>query len=545
MIFTETENLTNQRILKICNYNIEYVTNYKFLGVTFDGPSLKWTSHVNQLKIDCNKRLSIMKSISHHHWGSDRRTMLMLHKALIQSKLDSASHLYHNASSTLTKSLEPLQNLSLRIATGLRSTTPVVSLQVEANVPSLEVRREKQMLKYYAKINEQPKNSNVLIRQIKHKRENSTYKGFFTSCRKTASKWQVRLPAQISCKIMPPIPPWQSIAENCSSEFCEDYKNRTDAQINDIFRSMIEIYYKDDIKVYTDGSKVEGRTGAALVIPELSIEKSYKLPSELSVLTTELIAILKAIKLIKRIANYKFVILSDSLSSINLIENRNPASYRSIIYEIQTEFLSVMDRLKLQWIPAHRNEGNEGNIEGNEAADRLAKLGTEAGPITVVSEPIDDYFNKLEINMKVTWKANWIREIQERNVGKALFEIKENIEDWSWSTHHVRKFETSIARLRVGHVGISGYLHRFGQSLSPLCEWCPEIETVKHFLLDCPHYNQERESMKRFITTNARIENPLTVKLLLGGAQLSAGKQEIIQSNLAKYLMDTRRINEL
>ena len=83
MIFNKDRNVSIENFCGVFKDNIEVVDEFKFLGVTFDSPKLTWSKHINKLRATCNKRMSILKSVSHNHWGSDRNTMLTLFKSLI------------------------------------------------------------------------------------------------------------------------------------------------------------------------------------------------------------------------------------------------------------------------------------------------------------------------------------------------------------------------------------------------------------------------------------------------------------------------------
>ena len=87
-----------------------------------------------------------------------------------------------------------------------------------------------------------------------------------------------------------------------------------------------------------------------------------------------------------------------------------------------------------------------------------------------------------------------------------------------------------IIQLRTGHCGLNSYLHRFGRIDSPLCDCGMGLETVEHFLLECPRYREQRIEMR----TKAGTEN-MRVDALLGTA-------EIIVKCTEKFINDTRRL---
>ena len=147
-----TKNNININGIKLKGVNLTYVNQQKFLGILFDSPLLTWQSHINQIATNCQNGLALLKSITNIHWGSDRKSLLMLYKSLVRSKMDYGSHLYDNSTKIITKKLDTIQNQCLRISMSLRQTTPILSIHAEAVIPPLSISRKFLLLKYYKKI---------------------------------------------------------------------------------------------------------------------------------------------------------------------------------------------------------------------------------------------------------------------------------------------------------------------------------------------------------------------------------------------------------
>ena len=62
-----------------------------------------------------------------------------------------------------------------------------------------------------------------------------------------------------------------------------------------------------------------------------------------------------------------------------------------------------------------------------------------------------------------------------------------------------------LFQLRSGHISLNHHLFRIQKSESPTCPLCQGItvQMVKHFLLDCPHYRNERHVLHRKPRHNA------------------------------------------
>ena len=92
-----------------------------------------------------------MRVVAHLMWGGDRDTFLMLHRAIVRSKLDYGCIVYDTAWNTNLRQLDSIHNTGLRLALGAFCTSPVSSLYTEANEAPLEERRLKLSMHYYLK----------------------------------------------------------------------------------------------------------------------------------------------------------------------------------------------------------------------------------------------------------------------------------------------------------------------------------------------------------------------------------------------------------
>ena len=140
----------------------------------------------------------------------------------------------------------------------------------------------------------------------------------------------------------------------------------------------------------------------------------------------EMFAIYKVLVYIKE--NYQlkagyFAIMSDSLTSINLIKNRNPKASRVLVFEIHRLLyeLKTNKTIKIQWIPAHRG------ILGNEAADTAAKAALSVNNSTITRMSYEDRIKIMHIRLIDSWQSKWERDIIHQNKGRDLFQVKSKI----------------------------------------------------------------------------------------------------------------------
>ncbi|GBM69294.1 hypothetical protein AVEN_86628-1 [Araneus ventricosus] len=100
----------------------------------------------------CNKALDLLKVISSKSWGADYFSLQKIYKSLILSKLDYCSIVYGSAAKTVLQSLDSVHHQGLRIISGAFRTSPVQSLYVITGELLLQLRRDKQCIKYYFKV---------------------------------------------------------------------------------------------------------------------------------------------------------------------------------------------------------------------------------------------------------------------------------------------------------------------------------------------------------------------------------------------------------
>ena len=55
--------------LMLVGSHVEYVQDFKFLGVVLDSPRLTWHKHVEHVQQRSHKALNLLKAVSHHNWG--------------------------------------------------------------------------------------------------------------------------------------------------------------------------------------------------------------------------------------------------------------------------------------------------------------------------------------------------------------------------------------------------------------------------------------------------------------------------------------------
>ena len=107
-----------------------------------------------------------------------------------------------------------------------------------------------------------------------------------------------------------------------------------------------------------------------------------------------------------------------------------------------------------------------------------------------------------------------------------------------------------LTRLCLGssHIRAHNFSHNFSDCLDELCIYGTNIESINHFLLHCPLYLSERQTlMEKIRDVEISIldqnENYLCYTLLFGSNKVSDFKNVCILSATIEYILSTERFN--
>ncbi|XP_026331733.1 uncharacterized protein LOC113239080 [Hyposmocoma kahamanoa] len=265
-----------------------------------------------------------------------------------------------------------------------------------------------------------------------------------------------------------------------------------------------------DLRIYTDGSKIEGRVGAALSMWNGATEtKALKLTlsSYCTVYQAELLAICKATLEILKHKATTCGVYSDSMAALQTVTNT--CSLHPLAVEARKNLKTATlqnKHVSLFWIKAHAG------LEGNERADQLAKeaaLNSKRKPHYELC-PIS--FVKRSIRMRSL--DEWTRRYKNSETAAVT---KIFFPDVVTAYGIVRKMEHTNVTTQVmtGHGGFSEYLNRFRCKGSPSCICEPDAsETVPHVLLECPMYANERYNMEQLLESKMTADN--ICKIMIG-----------------------------
>ena len=485
---------------------LPYEEDIKYLGVVFD-KKLTFTQHINEVACNVKLRLNILKVVSNFNWGADRTTLLRMYQALCLSKIEYGCQVYGSACKTTLQKLDIVHNMALRICTGAYRTSPVESLYVDSGIPPLFIRREELGLRYMSRVLTSKLNPNYkYVKQPTDRAPNRPRLPKPLEVRLANSASEVGLLPPAVAEVSPSkFPPWVRTGLSiCPVR--DNKKISSDAQLKASFLDHSDEHV-DSFSIYTDGSKTSAGVGCSVVSHDTVIKK--KLPVSSSVFTAELMAVLSALRYIffSSFSGKSFTIFTDSMSVLWSL--RKLFSCHHLVQEIQDWYYLLVNRRRFNvqfcWVPSHVG------IVGNEQADVAAKAATRLNHISSLGVPVSDFRNSIRFYCRDRWQDHWSNLVNNFK----LKSIRPSVHPW----HHCRMDRRSsivLTRLRIGHTFITHrYLMASGAERQvPLCSTCQVELSIKHILVQCPSYvNQRRDnfllnkSLIEILDENAPVEH--------------------------------------
>jgi ribonuclease HI len=571
--------------------SIKAVNSYKYLGVIFD-PGLKWTLHHAKVVASATFWSSQIWRISKPASGMSASGVRQLYNTVAVPGFTYGAEVWYTGLSkpveegntrgsvAITNKLKSIQRKVASTITGAIRTTAGDTLDAHANIWPIDLLFNKVLFRAASRLCSLPPPHPLydtiraaMRRKVKRHRSPVHHLLYLSRLK----------PGDIeTIKAVRRRPDYQPSFDR----FICDTKD-------DAFTMASVAHINCRYKIYSDGSGYEGGVGASAILykgEDVIKTLRYYLGTDKchTVYEAEGIGVSMGLHLLanlNRKLNGAVIMGSDSQALIRATENQRPHAGHYILDEIhnaaeklhskQDGLLNRQERLQLVresrpwsgrkkevidlrliWVPGHHD------FAPNERADEEAKKaaqGDSSDPKLLppylrkqiphsISAVRQDFANRLQKRWTRRWKASSraksLRSIDNSAPSKKFLKLTKDLN---------RSQASIIMQLRTGHIGLNQHLFRIKKVESPSCPHCRglTVETVKHFLLDCPFYRRERHELQSKLRRNAHsisflLSSPVATKPLLKFVHstgrfkpfFESGNRE--QYTNAKYVADKR-----
>ena len=477
MCFSRKRKEIEKPAVKINNVEIEWVDNFKYLGVTLE-KSLNWKIHVEKTAKKANMVMAQCRKIIGRKYGLKPKYCKWAYISLVRPIMTYASVIW--LKNTLTESnfrkLKRVQRLGCLSALNAMHTTPTAGMEVILNIRPIDIHLQENALKSHARL---VKNGNWRVPFDKEgKKTNHSY-----IVRKFANEIE-------------------DLYVESDRLILKEYNNCNFSRSILTKEQLVEKIKltpsnEEDINCFTDGSKTEDGTGCAYIIRGKTIKSQnyYNLNHRNSVFQAEVYAIQKTCEDLyyKRITDKNITIHIDSQAAIKAVHNyisRNKTVHRA---KEAVNKLSEKNNVKLSWIPAHIGHA------GNEIADRLAKRGaknTEGKVEHFLPIPTRETITKIEEWGEKKHQKRWDDITTCRQTKMMCPKISNRY--WKTIASMTRTRAMYMTQIFSGHATLQYHLWNMKIEETPICKFCTySRETVEHFIAQCPFFARARMQIFR------------------------------------------------
>ncbi|KAJ5111866.1 zinc knuckle domain protein [Penicillium alfredii] len=495
-------------------------TAERYLGYWLD-PNLEFHHHHEKAVAKASVSLRALRSLAGSTWGASLYAMRRIYQGVIIPQMlfgvsvwYQPMHVSKSKAQSICRPFAAIQKQAACLISGAFRTTAAEALNAELHLPPISIHVNRLVKEIALRLRTGPELGippTMVRRRPAHERawtgwtpmEAQAWKmgGCLTALPDTlAINWESRKAFVLA--------PWQAPPEVIIQD--------REAAVAFHEQMVVKAPRERPLILYTDGSGIEGRVGAAAVI-DLEDHVAHSQMGDdntTTVYAAELHAIEIALESVINstepwVAQAKngLVIFADSQAALKAL--RRPRMPSGQVYLIGC--LDLIRRLaergiktELRWIPAHQG------VLGNEIVDQHAKEAAQAPDDP--QNPLNRYIRlaaatkrRFRQEAKIEWERAWASEKTGRPT-RRLIETpnKKTLEYWSG----LRKTTASVLmQLRTGRIGLNAYLARINRRETARCDCDLGNQTVTHVLLECPLHQEERAKMR-----NALSEQGITLR---------------------------------
>jgi len=484
---------------------IPRVDDARFLGVVLD-KRLSGAAHLRALVLKGYKVANIITSLAGVWWGAHPSLLLSVYRAIYRGSIEYGAQvlpLYRNR--TLFLKLQRQQFRIIRVALGLRQSTPINVLLAEAREPPLNLRFSMLTSRYIYR--SFARNSSLVVRSLRRLdiesrssprkkrihliKATPSFKPYILQSYAADIMFRSLTPPlfSFSFQALFPISFYYSfdILDSTSKKTSKSC-NLSIVEIRQRFKEFASPIIDNGIAIYTDGSKIDedSPVGSAVFSPDLHLAIKHRLPADTSIFSAEAWAILQAVILLESSSFRNAAIFSDSKSVLDALSSSHTRSCLNYLIPMIRSKIHNLERdgyqINLAWVPSHMG------IWGNERADLLAKQAAFHGHKPKFKIPSTDLFLRSHRALKTQFLASLEKDFYHKGLSyhKHFFNPSLPTRPWFFRNPLPRDQIVIINRLRSNHYNLNLSLYRKNIVNSPVCHCGDSRQDVNHVIFRCP-----------------------------------------------------------
>src|SRR5271170_3068589 len=357
--FTRNRRQATKASVTVNKVTIKPSSEAKYLGVIFD-QKLLYKAQLQHVTKKGTSAAMALARITKDSWGAPYKYARQLFNAVIAARTDYAASIWHRprsegktAATAQIRSLTTVQRLAMKTITGCYRTTPTAAMEVEAGLQPAWIRLQTKALQSVARMQSLSAKHPIqkwLENALRTRTAAISHRSNLENILHQFPHMATRIES-IEPYIRPPW--WESKVQIKMSASKKEAKTTHD--------EMQKQASPTTMSIYTDGSGIEGKVGAAAYNSTTDRVTQQHLGSEAqyNVFTAEVAALVSAAEILQENKEHTNChIYTDSQAAAKAIDNPRRQSGQSII----KEFLDRIDdtinnQPKLQitiiWIPGH------------------------------------------------------------------------------------------------------------------------------------------------------------------------------------------------
>ncbi|KAJ5552062.1 reverse transcriptase [Penicillium frequentans] len=399
----------------------------RYLGFWLD-PQLTFSHHHEKAVIKGSTSIQALRSLAGSTWGASTLAMRRIYQAVVIPQMLYGVSAWYSPLTTgkgkaqvVSSKFAAIQKRAACLIGGAFKTSAAEALNIELYLPPIGIQMERISAETALRIRTGPAHG-VPQLMIRQRSQQQRQRGGWSPME--AHAWQ-----KGGCLTAPPDTlqgewesrrayvraPWQAPPEVVILERDEAVKTHLEISKN-----------QGKLLIYTDGSGIEGKVGAAAVVEATHEHRHCQMGTEQdsTVYSAELRAIEMATELVQEHTQHA-VIFSDSQAALRaLLRPRMPSGQvylRGCLENLQ-KLADQGVKTELRWIPAHQG------IPGNELVDEHAKQAAKAeadtpGPHDRRIKLAAAAKRDIQERAKITWEAAWEKEKKVGQVTKRLIPV--------------------------------------------------------------------------------------------------------------------------